>query len=50
MDLNSRLSELENKLARARSQAMRWEVVMSRVKEVASRKELEEAQVCTFLV
>ncbi|KAJ8683020.1 hypothetical protein QAD02_018812 [Eretmocerus hayati] len=45
MDMNSRLSQLQSRHERARNRALYWELVVARIKEVASRKELEETQV-----
>ncbi|XP_001605965.2 coiled-coil domain-containing protein 42 homolog [Nasonia vitripennis] len=45
MDLNSRLAQLQSRHEQARAKSLHWETVVSKVKEVASRKELEETQV-----
>lgn len=49
MDLNSRLAQLQSRHEHARAKSLHWETVVSKVKEVASRKELEETQVCAII-
>lgn len=45
MNLNNKLAQLQLRYDRAKVQALRWETIVSRIKETAAAKNLELTQV-----
>lgn len=44
MELNNRLAQLQTRHDRAKAQALKWEAIVSRIKEIAATKNLELTQ------
>lgn len=45
MGLNNRLAQLQTRYDRAKAQALKWETIISKIKETAATKNLELTQV-----
>lgn len=50
MELNNKLAQLQARHERAKAQALKWETIVSRIKEIAAAKNLEltQAKACCW--